>query len=282
MQYCIYTNEYLCDDDMNVEHIIPLSLGGHDKFTISVGKKANSFLGSKVDGRLINELTMKLKQIHEGYNGHSKKSKFRLKNCKSDGKPINVTFKKGGMIVYDPINKKVLNESLQIETKTQIELDTCVKFVSKVALATGYYIFGNLFIDHADHQTLRNIIFTKGVLEDHHDIKYYDRFSQPKEEDKQDLDFVKFLFKNIKGSGVLFSFSDQSFIVHVGIGGDYIGMVNFKADIDRFPVRTDDFRLGHVIICDENGLYRDSYWKTIYHLNKKLNLVDIDDSLLDI
>ena len=61
--YCIYSGKVLDDDEMNIEHIIPLSLGGCDSFTIMVGKKINSDLGSKIDGKFCNDFLIGLQQL---------------------------------------------------------------------------------------------------------------------------------------------------------------------------------------------------------------------------
>ena len=49
--YCIYSGKEITPEEATVEHIIPLSLGGNNQFTTNVGKKINSDVGSKIDGK---------------------------------------------------------------------------------------------------------------------------------------------------------------------------------------------------------------------------------------
>jgi len=281
-EYCIYRNDYFLKSDMNIEHIIPLSLGGCDDFTIPVNKQANSELGSKVDGKFINDFLIKLKQINMESVGHSKKkASLKIKNCSIDGSPVNVTFSKDAMKVFDPIKRKRINKSASINMNTRIDMYSRIKFVAKVALSTGYFLFGDKFVENADHESLRKIIFSENEYEFPKSVRVYDNLHPIEEKDEDKLKFTKFLFEAIGGSAVIFSFSEKSFIVHVSIGSEFVGMVNFLAEVDEFPVFDDSNRLGHVLLCRDGKLYRDSYWKTIYKMNKSLGIVEINDDDLE-
>ncbi|MGZ8215675.1 MAG: hypothetical protein ACXWTP_14375 [Methylosarcina sp.] len=52
MSFCIYSNSDVADGDSNDEHIFPLSLGGHDRFTIKVSKLANDRANKELDEKL--------------------------------------------------------------------------------------------------------------------------------------------------------------------------------------------------------------------------------------
>ena len=56
MIYCPYTDKYLSTNEVNREHIIPLSLGGVNGFEIPVSIDFNSKAGSNIDGALANDL----------------------------------------------------------------------------------------------------------------------------------------------------------------------------------------------------------------------------------
>lgn len=282
MHYCIYSDKCFKKDEMNVEHIIPKSLGGSDDLTIPVNKNANSHLGSSVDGKFANDFLVKMKQIHSNYIGHSKKAPYlKLKNSKIDNSPVNVTFRKNSLEIYDPVNKKLLTGQNSISMKTQIDLDIRLKFVSKVALSTGYFLYGDTFIKHADHYSLRKVIFSDNLKDKNLDIRFYDNLHPIESKDSSDIEMIKFLFKYLNDSCVIVSYSSSSIIVHVAIGGAFVGMVNFKADIKHFP-NNDENRLGRVLLCKEGKLIDNSFWQTIYDMNKDLGLVDIDDSELDL
>lgn len=70
-------------------------------------------------------------------------------------------------------------------------------------------------------------------------------------------------------------------IVSVGIAGNYIGTVNFHAEVDKFPLNEEN-RLGKVFQCKDNELRGGSFWSAINQLNKKFGIVDIKESELDL
>lgn len=72
--YCIYSGKEIIESEANVEHIIPLSLGGSDKFTIMVSKELNSYLGSKVAGKMTQDFLISMDRVKRDGKGHSKKS----------------------------------------------------------------------------------------------------------------------------------------------------------------------------------------------------------------
>lgn len=281
MKYCIYLNELFEESEMNIEHIIPKSLGGSDDFTISVNRDINSKLGSSVDGKFVNDFLIKMKQIHSNYMGHSKKPSYlRIKNSKINDSPVNVTFTKNDLEVYDPINKEILVGKNSIEMTTQLDMDIRFKFACKVASSTGYFLYGDIFVKHADHKSLRKAMFSDRLEGEKIDLKFYDNLHQVKEKDRMDVNMMKFLFEYLDTSCVIVSYTSGSIIAYVGVGGDFIGMVNFKADIKHFP-NDGEFRLGRILSCKDGKLIQRSFWKTVYDLNKDLKLVNIDDSELD-
>ena len=113
--YCIYSGKNLDDSEMNVEHIIPLSLGGCDSFTIMVGKKINSDLGSKIDGKFCNDFLIGLQQLPFDNRGHSKKSKSVNLKGTANNRPITWSLSKDGSKFYDHIDKKYLNGHMQVQ-----------------------------------------------------------------------------------------------------------------------------------------------------------------------
>jgi len=88
--YCIYSNKDIEDKLCSKQHIIPLSLGGIDDFTISIARTFNSKLGSKVEGALINEFAMKLKQMHSDVTGQSKSPAVMKLKAKINEKPVSI------------------------------------------------------------------------------------------------------------------------------------------------------------------------------------------------
>ncbi len=81
--YCIYTDKVVSINKTNLEHIIPLGLGGCNGFCIRVDKTKNSALGSHIDGKLSNDFLISLLRRHKDFRGHSGKApETRLRKSK--------------------------------------------------------------------------------------------------------------------------------------------------------------------------------------------------------
>jgi len=181
---------------------------------------------------------------------------------------------------FDPKAKKHLSGPHKMEMSTQISFDTRPRFIAKVALEAGYFLFGKTFVDNADCDTLRRIIFCEDLEKQKFDFRFHDNLHSIENKDAGALGATKVLIEQMGGSSVVLGWAQDRIIISVGILGEYLGMINFKADIDKFPIRDNEFRLGHVIQCKDKLLHRDSLWHTFYRLCKKLNL-DIDESKIE-
>jgi len=281
--YCIYSGKNINKTESSVEHIIPLSLGGSDDFIINVNRNLNSIAGSKIDGKMANDFLVKMNAIKNDFRGHSRKEPIlKIKKAKIGDSPVSVHFKKSGLEMFDPIKKEYIKHPGSVEMQTSLDLEIRIKFISKVVLAAGYFIYGETFVKFADHNSLRKVVFSENLKNEKlKGIKFYDNLHPVKERDKGlhllEVQHMKYL----KGSSVTFILSNVNIIAHVGLGGIYIGTVNFKASTKMFP-NDAEYRLGKVLVCKDGVLYQDSYWNSIYKMNKVLGIVEIDDSKLDI
>lgn len=274
--YCIYSNKEIDREKCNVEHIIPLSLGGSNDFTILVDKHLNSTVGNKVDGNFHSDPLMKMKLIKSSFRGHSGKlPRLDLKKSKTiDGKPIIVSFTEKGLELFDPIKRKeIINiGSLQLKTEFMINPHIRIKFICKVALAAGFFVYGNTFLEHADHDSLRRIVFSKDLKEEIgkvNGLRFYDNLRKVEDKDKGQAGLIKMQINYLKGSSVLFTLSKTRVIVHLGIAGEYVGSVNLKANSDMFP-NEGEFKFGRVLVCKEGRLYQDSYWHSVDRMLRNL------------
>lgn len=280
--YCIYSGKYISQTNSSVEHIIPLSLGGSNDFTILVDRSMNSLAGSSVDGKITNDPLVKLNAIRNDFRGHSGKSpRLDLKKSNIGDKPVILSFKKTGLELFDPIQKKTINYGGAINSQFMMDTTIRIKYVSKVVLAAGFFVYGNTFVQYADHDSLRKVVFSKDLKgEKLKGIRFYDNLHRIEEKDKGLHKLEEVHMKYLNGSAVTFVLSNVNIIAHVSIGGQYIGTVNFKAQSERFP-NDGEYRLGKVLVCQKGRLYQNSYWQSLYNMNKDLNIADIDDSKLD-
>ncbi len=126
------------------------------------------------------------------------------------------------------------------------------------------------------------MIFCENFKEKQFDLRYYDNFHNIEEKDKGDHGVVELLIEQLEGSSVILVFAMGRIIIHVGLFGKYLGNINFSADVERFPVFEDSYRVGHVLLCRDKKLYRDSFFKSVYKLNKHLKLFEIDDNQIEL
>lgn len=278
--YCIYSGREIDAKSASIEHIIPLSLGGCDEFSICVEEKINSQLGSEVDGKLSQDFLIALDRVREGTRGHSRKTpEYSVKSKGKNGRPIITTFKKGQLEIFDPIEKKYISSAGEIQLQASFNLYLRSRFLAKVALATGYYLFGDKFVAHADCDSLRALMMCNDPKESASlqqdawkEIRFYDTFTPIKKEDQGAVDTYKLFCKYISCSNVMWTYSPESIIVHVGLFDKFIGCINFKADVNTFPL-SDDFWAGHVLLCRENQLVRGSWRSMIIKMCEDTNLL---------
>ena len=222
-QYCIYSNDYFGEDEMNPEHVIPLSLGGSNGFCINVNADINSKLGSKIDGKLTNDYLISCLRRRNNLRGHSKKepiTSLRRVKLKDTKRPVQLTFNSEGKHVYDLIEKRrLLGDELKgLEYQVQMKFDKHIRslFVAKTILSAGYSIYGDKFLQFADHESLRcymNFALhrDKGLIE-HLNLRFMDQFNEI--EDKRTVearDYFKLIFKELNCSAVMFTLCSEHF-----------------------------------------------------------------------
>lgn len=281
MVYCIYSGKEIKESDSNVEHIIPLSLGGSNEFTINVSKECNSYLGSKVDGKMTRDFLIGMDRVKHEEKGHSKKEpRLDVKSKLEDGKPVITSFTKNDMKIFDPVIKDYIAMPHTVKMEVKLDLDIRMKFTAKVALATGYYLFGDKFVKYSDCNSLRNIMMSDNLKEtlkksrDVGKIRFFDPLLTKKECKTDEMFQVYKLFiESSNASSVVWSFSESSFIVFVAIYGKFIGMLNFGAETDKFP-KSDDFWLGHTLICQNGKLIRMSWREALIEMCEITGLLD--------
>lgn len=253
------------------EHIIPLSLGGANGFEIMVDSKFNSLFGAKIDGVLANDFLAKTQRQNFDALGHSKKRPIvTIKNARMEksGAPIQVVLdrKMRMMSMYDPVKKRYLSDdetagqslSMQISINRWARL----RFTAKVALATGYFLYKDLFVKNVAHDEIRTIM---NMLDEKDKAwskliktRVYDQFTVPNKKDKAQFDTLKYLCKFVNGSFVLVTPGPRNVGFVVGVLGDMVGTLNVPAITKEFP-RFDDHDLGHAVVLQKGNVFRMSF-----------------------
>lgn len=252
----------------NSEHIIPLSLGGVNGFEIPVDAGFNSKIGNEVDGALANDFMWALIRTEYDARGHSgKMPKATIKDATygDDDRLAQAHFhKKYGVALWDVRDREYHGGPNTINISTSIDIDLPMRFTSKVALAAGYYVYGDVFRQHTDHQQLRDAMNTDlskldatKSLDEHglgHLTLTVDRYFDTPPAD-YNLQCVRLFCAAVSGSVVMLVPARDLFTVAVGILGQYLAMVTVPANTEAFPKKR-EYTWGHIVALGDKKLHR--------------------------
>ena len=281
--WCPYTDKEVPWTDTTKEHVVPLSLGGVNEFHVRTDAKPNSDLGSRIDARLADEFLVKQRRNQLGATGHSGKHPvvtFKHSQLES-GEPVQVTFDRGDIRIWSPRRRQdiAVGSDVQIRSRFKIHVDTSVRFVAKVALSGGYFVYGDLFRQAVAHDETRCIM----------DLELANVTPEEKEQllrraatmgirgedwlraqDDPDVEVFRLLSQTYGNSTVVgFVPSTSSLIVFVGVLGLYVGLIDAVADTTEFPTDgTHD--LGHVMVLREGKIERQSLRDAVRRLKGML------------
>ena len=277
--YCPYTNADIPESAASPEHIIPLSLGGLTGFEIAVCSYYNRTVGSKLDGKLANEFLWALLRTKYDARGHSGKEPWATAKVSSYGENhqrAQVRFHHSkGVRVWDVRDRKSVSGKGSVAINFSLNLDLPTRFVVKVALAAGHYVYGDLFRNHVEHQQLREVMNIDPAQIDHgksaaelgidHLTLRVDNclLEVPSDPDDQIL-LVRMFCTSVKGSAVILMPGHDCFGVAVSLLGQYLGMVNVPAYTQSFP-NEGGYSWGHVITIVNRNLRRTSWANALQH-----------------
>ena len=254
MIYCPYTNTELPAEHCSSEHILPLALGGMNGIELPVSRLYNSSLGSELDGAMANAFLTLMKRNKYDVRGHSGKRPVYIARKSFDSvtkAPLQLHLdQQEGLKAWDPRARRFESDSApnQVTFNVTMDMDLELRFVAKVALAAGYFVYGNLFRSHANHDDLRKImnclpltfgeeLFNIQVLAD-------SRFSEP---GSTQLKVFRKICEISKPASVIGLVPSTGFLaIFVGILGEYIGMLNIPTNTSKFP-NEGDYDWGHFI-----------------------------------
>lgn len=280
--WCPYAGEEMDSAACNAEHIIPLSLGGSNSFTVPVSKTLNAEVGSAIDAALATRdvITMFRRREFDARGHSNKKPEVRIRNATygADLRPAQVTLGgKDGTTVWDARNRLDVPEQelagQGIQLKFTIKPFDRIRFVAKVALAAGYAIYGELFRTFADHADLRGLVHAKSldaakqVLVASNLRGCFDLYPvEPK--DARQVQLEKVMCEAVSGSVVMSTPTNESVIFTVGVLGQWVGTMNVPAQTDSYP--NDGIHdVGHVILMVDGKTERISlreFAKYVYGL----------------
>lgn len=270
MIWCPYTNAERPEAALNREHIIPLALGGADNFVIQAEAKANSRLGTQIDGLLANDPLIMFARRGFDARGHSNAPVIvKAKMATFKGRPAQVTFRgpNAPPEIWDAKSRRVLEEdevgNEPFKIQWQIPVFSRLRFIAKVALSAGWHCMGSYFRDCVAHDELRVIMNASSMKEV--------RLASPRIRTRIDgallfepdtsfsaTHVIKFACDSIMGSAVFITPSESSICFSVGILGRFIGALNVPAKTEKFP-SSDEFDLGHCVVITQGAAQRLSF-----------------------
>jgi hypothetical protein len=282
--YCIYTDTET--DKGNPDHIVPLSLGGCDEFTIWCDRDFNSRLGTKIDGAIANDPFVKFARRNANARGHSGADPTPVwKHCELDGKPVQVRFGLEKIEVWDPREQRVLEkhevDGQDIRSRLKIDLFAATRFLSKVALASAYFVYGDLARTAINCDELRKLVFLDPVTarNDPKILKSKTRISDLWHTDltnNPDAQMYRFLSTFTHSSTVICVPQDNSIGFHLGVLGEYIGSIFCDANTKNIPLNAEEHDLGHVLVLGRGKLLRSSFRSHLEQSQKFIHFQEND------
>lgn len=255
--YCIYTDRNVAEADGNLDHVIPLSLGGADDFTVWSEEKFNSRMGGTVDGAIHKDFFLGPALRDSGVKGHNRKPAIpRVRGATIDGRPAQVSLTAEGFKVWDARARRDLADEeivgSEIGLKFTVDAFSALRFVAKVALGGGYAIYGDPFRRAVTCGLLRRVIeldvakarlapvLRKGGLVA---CDRWHKDSQPGGPAYQ----YRVLCEQIPRSLLVCQLFANGMAFHVGVVGEYLGTLFCPGDTSELP-QDGDYEGGHVVV----------------------------------
>jgi len=265
MTYCIYTDTDATET--TPDHVFSLALGGCNAFCVPCDTKFNSFMGEDVDGALANDPLMMFARRNADARGHSKTAPVPVwKNSTFEGRPVQVTWAKEDVRVWDAKSKTVLPESTvagkEMTTKFTMDRFASIRFVARVTLGGAYFIYGDDIRSAMDCDELRRLItFNPSSAKTdpaflNSSISVVDRFSDELNTNA-DLMMFKALCEGHDCSTLIVVPHHDSISFHVGALGMYHGSVILPAITKKLPI-DGLYDVGHVVWIENKKLERAS------------------------
>lgn len=260
--YCIYSDKKILKSESSPEHIIPLSLGGVNTFTVPVSRKLNSEFGHSIDGAFSNDPLITLRRAKKDSRGHNNSpvvAKWR-RGSDDKGDPIQTIISKDKLSFFDAKSRRFLTdeESAGRAFKSQFKIEQFVRlpFSAKVALGVGYFLYEEAFLQHTYHGQLRALLKPFQSIEDtvlrNSRVLYFDRINDP-DRWRDDLKHrvVERIIQVNDCSAVVVLVNGGSLTFVIGILGEWQATISVPADGVKF-LGPDDPGLPQILLL-KNG-----------------------------
>jgi len=223
----------------------------------------NSKLGSKVDGKLANDFLILRAREEADARGYSNKPPIQaVKNAKlKTGEPVQATLSsKYPLKIFDVVKRKYLSPSDsragELTLSFKMDIDIRLRFTAKVALAAGYFAYGDGFVENVDHEQFRIILNFDGNGEQPKcNARVFDKLLIGQDKASKKMKALIQACELMKASCVLLVPGDDSFGVAVGILGQFVGFINVPSRSENLK-RDDLYKMGHCIYLQQDEIVR--------------------------
>jgi hypothetical protein len=221
------------------------------------------------------DFLVKMKRNRFDIRGHSGREPiFVVKHATNgQGLPVQIELnQRSGLAVWSPRDREYVADqrAANLTMKFSVNIDTAMKFVAKVALSAGYFVYGELFrnkVKHGDFRAIMNYDPSNSNGCEGIEARVDDRFS---ESVNADLQIFRMICRASEPYSIVgFAHSNNRFGVFVGILGDYIGLIHVPAAMEGFP-KDGDHQMGHVIQLKNPEITCGSMKKTLESILKWL------------
>lgn len=255
--YCIYTDAEVAPEDGNRDHVIPLSLGGANDFTVWSDTDYNSKVGSAVDGAINKDFFVGPALVASGVKGYNRKvAAPRVRKATIDGRPAQVTLTGQGFKVWDARERRALSDEetagSEITLSFNVHAFTALRFIAKVALGGGYAIYGEPFRRAVDCAALRRVIDLEveaakvdPIIRNSGFIAC-DRWHSDSQAGRPSY-LYRVLCEQVSRSILICEVFTNGIAFHVGVVGEFIGTLFCPGDTSGLP-NDEDHEGGHVVV----------------------------------
>lgn len=270
MTFCIYTGQDVPKADGNWDHVVPLSLGGKNEFVVWSDRNTNSRLGSEIDGKLGQDLVLAFALRNAGVAGHSGRESVPVwKRVDLEGRPTQVTWSKDKVVAWDARDRRELSEAefvgKEMSAQLKLDLHLTTRFLAKVALGAGEFIYGEPFRRATDCAVLRALALSDlatarrdPVLKAAgRKIQICDRFHADSLPGRPGH-IYRVLMEATNRSLVIAVPHNDAIAFHVGLVGVFIGTLVCDARTDNLPI-DGEHDLGHALALTPGEFERCSF-----------------------
>lgn len=255
--YCIYTDRDVAEADGNMDHVIPLSLGGADDFTVWAEEKFNSRMGGTVDGAIHRDFFLAPALKDSGVKGHNRKTATpRVRGATIDSRPAQVSLTAEGFKVWDARARRDLADEevagSEIGLRFTVDAFSALRFIAKAALGGGYAVYGEPFRRSVDCDVLRRVIEldvvqarTDPVLQNA-GLVVCDRWDEDSQPGRPGY-LCRVLCEQVPRSMLICQVFADGIAFHVGIVGEFLGTLMCPGDTSELPNKG-DYKGGHAVV----------------------------------